>query len=145
VRDALADGEWHTLADLALATGDPEASISTRIRDLRLPQYGGHDVVSHRRPDRVFEYRLVGVPRALSDLGREYIAAVRTCQKYQAAAEALRRAHELMEAADAAVSRLESVEAARAAMWAERERWYRRSMELAEKTTERDLTDGTER
>ena len=29
------DGQWHTLASLAAATGHPEASISARLRDFR--------------------------------------------------------------------------------------------------------------
>ncbi len=34
VHDAFLDGKWHFLADLHEATGDPEASISARYRDL---------------------------------------------------------------------------------------------------------------
>jgi hypothetical protein len=32
---AMSDGMWHTLAELSQRTGDPEASISARLRDFR--------------------------------------------------------------------------------------------------------------
>jgi len=35
VAEQMADGNWHTLRELSTATGDPEASVSARIRDLR--------------------------------------------------------------------------------------------------------------
>jgi hypothetical protein len=52
---------WLTLGELAALTGDPEASISARLRDLRKPAFGGH-LVERRARDRsagLFEYRLV--------------------------------------------------------------------------------------
>lgn len=40
VYEVMKDGHWRGLRDIANATGDPEASISARLRDLRrLPQY----------------------------------------------------------------------------------------------------------
>lgn len=42
----LRDGREHTLSELHELTGDPEASISARIRDLRKPRFGAH--VIHR-------------------------------------------------------------------------------------------------
>lgn len=33
----MADREWHTLAEIAEATGSPEASVSARLRDMRRP------------------------------------------------------------------------------------------------------------
>lgn len=33
------DGKWRTLADIADATGHPEASVSARLRDLRKVGY----------------------------------------------------------------------------------------------------------
>lgn len=32
-------GAWHTLASLSIATGDPQASVSARLRDLRKHGY----------------------------------------------------------------------------------------------------------
>ena len=55
---ALKDGQWHTLSDLALITGDPTPSISARLRDLRKAKFGGH-VITRRYVDRgLWEYRL---------------------------------------------------------------------------------------
>lgn len=48
VFDALSDGQWHTLRGLSDATGDPEASVSARLRDLRKPKFGGFDVQRER-------------------------------------------------------------------------------------------------
>lgn len=44
VRRVMADGEWRTLAVIAEETGDPEASVSARLRDLRKAKFGGHTV-----------------------------------------------------------------------------------------------------
>lgn len=55
------DGTWRTLAELAEATGDPEASVSARLRDLRKPKFGGRQVQAQRRGDPtagVWEYCL---------------------------------------------------------------------------------------
>ena len=35
VRRLMADSRWRTLSEIAEATGDPEASVSARLRDLR--------------------------------------------------------------------------------------------------------------
>jgi len=60
VADALADGRWWTLAALAERTGDPEASVSARIRDLRKGRFGGYDVLAERATDGgTWRYRLV--------------------------------------------------------------------------------------
>lgn len=60
VLTVMKDGRWHTLADLSATTGgDPEASVSARIRDLRKEKFGGYEV-ERRYVDRgLFEYRLV--------------------------------------------------------------------------------------
>ncbi len=67
VRAALADGQWHTLAQLATATGYPEASISARIRDLRKPEFqqrlGGNYQVQADPPEAggTWHYRLITI------------------------------------------------------------------------------------
>lgn len=48
IRDLMLDGTWRTLAEIAAATGDHEASVSAQLRHLRKPSFGGH-VVSKRR------------------------------------------------------------------------------------------------
>lgn len=55
---ALADGRWRTLAELAAETGDPEASVSARLRDLRRPEFGGHRIDRRRLTEGAFAYRL---------------------------------------------------------------------------------------
>lgn len=35
VRDIMADGEWHTLGEIAFLANAPEASASARLRDMR--------------------------------------------------------------------------------------------------------------
>ncbi len=55
------DGRWRILAELHQATGDPEASLSARLRDLRKPRYGSWRLERRRRgvAERgLFEYRL---------------------------------------------------------------------------------------
>ena len=55
------DGAWRTLAEISGATGDPEASVSARLRDLRKEDFGGF-VVNRRRRGLVsaglWEYQL---------------------------------------------------------------------------------------
>ncbi len=60
VWDAMCDGEWWTLAELAERTGDPEGSVAARIRDFRKEKFGGHGVVLHRLGQgmRGYKYRL---------------------------------------------------------------------------------------
>lgn len=61
VRRLMADGHWRTLAEICLATGDREASVSARLRDLRKPRFGAFDVERRRRGEAsrgIFEYRL---------------------------------------------------------------------------------------
>lgn len=55
------DGRWRTLREIADASGDPEASVSARLRDLRKPAFGGHEVQRRRRGEAkrgLHEYRL---------------------------------------------------------------------------------------
>lgn len=59
VRAVLADGGWHTLAGIAAATGDPESSVSARIRDFRKPKFGGHRVDRRYVGDGLWAYRMV--------------------------------------------------------------------------------------
>lgn len=52
---------WLSLADLERGTGDPQASISARIRDLRKAKFGSHNVHKRRRGNPsmgVWEYLL---------------------------------------------------------------------------------------
>lgn len=54
----MADGAWRTLAQISESTGDPESSVSARLRDLRKPKFGQHVVERRRRSPGTFEYRV---------------------------------------------------------------------------------------
>lgn len=59
VAAAMVDGKWRSLREISEATGDPEASISARLRDLRKI---GHTVDTMRQGDAkrgCWAYRLV--------------------------------------------------------------------------------------
>ena len=64
VWEALQDGKWHTLPELRLTCETRsgkryrEQSISARLRDLRKPQFGGHDIRRRRITSGLYEYRL---------------------------------------------------------------------------------------
>lgn len=61
VMNALADGHWHTLAMLEQATGEPQASISARLREME-------DVVGRRiKGSHQWEYRLTTAEPANAD------------------------------------------------------------------------------
>ena len=55
----LLDEQWHTLSELSRRTGDPEASVSARIRDLRKAKFGGHEVERDFVSRGLWRYRLV--------------------------------------------------------------------------------------
>jgi hypothetical protein len=69
VYNAMADCRWRTLAQLEALTGDPQASISARLRDLRKPRFGANTVERERvHADRgLYAYRLVE-PHQLADV-----------------------------------------------------------------------------
>ena len=57
----MSDQRWRTLRDIAAVTGYPTPSISSRLRDFRKAEYGGHTVL-RRRVDLnagTWEYMLV--------------------------------------------------------------------------------------
>lgn len=63
VLDCMKDGQWRTLREIAHATGDPEASVSARLRDFRKQPFGGHEMDAERipsidRPRGTWRYRL---------------------------------------------------------------------------------------
>lgn len=59
VFDEVCDEQWHTLRDLSESLGDPEASISARLRDFRKPKFGGHEVEREYVQDGIWRYRLL--------------------------------------------------------------------------------------
>lgn len=58
VRAVMLDGRWRTLAEIETATGDPQASISARLRDLRKAKFGGWVVEREYLHDGLWAYRL---------------------------------------------------------------------------------------
>jgi len=58
VYDVMRRGEWLTLHEISTATGDPEASVSARLRDLRKERFGGYKIERRRRGGGLWEYRL---------------------------------------------------------------------------------------
>ena len=58
VYNCMSDGMWRTLRTIADTTGDPEASVSARLRDFRKQRYGGL-IVETTRTSGTWLYRLV--------------------------------------------------------------------------------------
>lgn len=60
VFQALSDGNWHTLDTLATTTGDSKKRVSSRIRDLRLLEYGSYtiDAQVENKTTQLWKYRL---------------------------------------------------------------------------------------
>ena len=58
VRRVMLDARWHTLHEVSALTGDPPASVSARIRDLRKQKFGGHIVDRQYLHDGLWQYRL---------------------------------------------------------------------------------------
>jgi hypothetical protein len=54
----LSEYRWHTLAEIRINSGIPEASVSARLRDLRKEKFGGYTIDRQRRSPGTFEYRM---------------------------------------------------------------------------------------
>lgn len=63
----LRDGCYHTLREISLATGHPEASVSARIRECRDPKRGGFTIDKECLGRGLWRYRLV-LPRGQLEL-----------------------------------------------------------------------------
>lgn len=75
VAATMADSRWHTLRELAEATGGSEAAVSARLRDLRKPRFGGHIIERRYVVSGLWEYRhnhhLCEVVRREAEMGWE--------------------------------------------------------------------------
>ena len=60
VFDVMASGAWYSLRDISDLSGDPEASVSARLRDFRKVKFGGWIVDRERHAAGRFLYRLTG-------------------------------------------------------------------------------------
>lgn len=58
VYEAILDGSWHTLAELAVACQGSEAAVSARLRDLRKPRFGEHTIDREYVGNGLWRYRL---------------------------------------------------------------------------------------
>ena len=54
------DERWRTLGQIADETGEPEASISARLRDFRKPEIMGATVDRRHVNKGLWEYRVIG-------------------------------------------------------------------------------------
>tara|TARA_R110000822_G_scaffold29182_1_gene86187 strand:- start:714 stop:1019 length:306 start_codon:yes stop_codon:yes gene_type:complete len=59
ILDFISDGEWTTLREISAATGAPEGSVSSKLRDLRKAKYGGHTVDIRYAGNGVYQYRFI--------------------------------------------------------------------------------------
>lgn len=59
VYGVMRDGQWHTLGAVCDTTGDPQQSVSARLRDLRKTKFGGFVVERQRINGGLFQYRLL--------------------------------------------------------------------------------------
>lgn len=66
VMGVMLDGGWHSLSEISGTTGDPEASVSARIRDFRKERFGKHEIEKRHVESGMWEYRLVS-PSFLRD------------------------------------------------------------------------------
>lgn len=55
---ALSDGQWHTLNDVHVITGDPVASVSAQFRHLRKPKHGSWFVDKDSDGGGLYRYRM---------------------------------------------------------------------------------------
>lgn len=61
VFDAIKDGRWRTLGEIAAEIGDPEASVSAQLRHLRKKRFGAWVIDKRRRgaaTTGLWEYRM---------------------------------------------------------------------------------------
>ena len=58
------DSRWRTLSGISIETGDPEASVSARLRDLRK---AGHEVNRQRKNEKSGTWWYQLVPKGLND------------------------------------------------------------------------------
>lgn len=64
VWNAMRNQVWRTLSEIARITGDPEASVSARLRDFRKLKFGAHDVPKERVSENsgLYRYRVIPNP-----------------------------------------------------------------------------------
>ena len=61
VYDAIKDGDWYTLDEINKITGDPHASISAQLRNLRKKRFGSYSIEKRYKGNRsrgLWEFKL---------------------------------------------------------------------------------------
>ena len=59
--DVMKDGSWYTLAEINRITGDPHASVSAQLRNLRKERFGSHVIEKRCKGNRsngLWEYSM---------------------------------------------------------------------------------------
>ncbi len=59
IYNLMIDGAWRTLSEIERITGDPQPSISSQLRHLRKPRFGGFVLNKRRRNRGTWEYQLL--------------------------------------------------------------------------------------
>lgn len=59
VYDLMQDGYWRSLRQIADRTGEPEASVSARLRDLRKRKFGGFKVLRAHHGNGFWIYKVM--------------------------------------------------------------------------------------
>jgi len=54
----MSDSKWHTLREIAEATGDPESSVSAQLRHLRKQRFGSHEIEKVYISNGLYKYKL---------------------------------------------------------------------------------------
>jgi hypothetical protein len=57
--NVMSDGLFRTLSAIAKETGDPEASISARLRDFRKERFGSHEIEREYLGSGLYQYKLI--------------------------------------------------------------------------------------
>ena len=63
VWNLMSDSKWRTLSEISAATGDPEASISARLRDFRKKKFGELKLNRRRFDGGLYAYQLINETR----------------------------------------------------------------------------------
>lgn len=68
VFNAMKDGRRRTLREIAGITGDPEASISAQLRNLRKARFGGHAIGKAHLGGGLYNYWLCPNPQQTAEV-----------------------------------------------------------------------------
>lgn len=73
--EVMKDGQWHTLADISAITGDASDKIASRIRELRMPNYGNYNVDTQQVGAYTWQYKITNVRNNIVPLRNQQAAA----------------------------------------------------------------------